>query len=369
MSIRFITPVHLYEIQETLGESQFSTVYLAWRRDKKLKIKQTLIIKVFKTHSPIPILQMESLLRARHSSHLVKALFFEQFQSQPALILEYISGVNLKQFIKNQKLDQNEVNCICSQVLSGLEELKKNGLAHGDLSLSNILIDTSGRVYLTDYGLANYEGSSLYTTKPFTAPELYTAHKPCFSSDLFSLGVLEKVLNGHFTEKELTTLESKNFILEKDLLLDPDPKNRRKKTFPFSSSAGSRLGTKVQQMLLIKSYFPPAKNNPLPLKTKERKKYHFISMMGTLLLFVFTVNPFHSYSNYTVINAPAEVLVRTQNWIHIQMSGRKGYSPLNIQVNTPGFYKMIWKNKKSKGSKYLYLKSGQTITLRDNDFP
>ena len=369
MSIRFVTPVHLYEIQETLGESQFSTVYLAWRRDKKLKIKQTLIIKVFKNHSPIPILQMESLLRARHSAHLVKALFFEQFQSQPALILEYISGINLKQLIKNQELDQNEVNCICSQVLSGLEELKKNGLAHGDLSLSNILIDTSGRVYLTDYGLANYEGSSLYTTKPFTAPELYTASKPCFSSDLFSLGVLEKILTGHFTEKELTTLENKNFILEKDPLLDLNPQNRRKKTFYFSPSVFSQLGTKVQQMLLIKSYFHPDKNKPPPLKTKERKGYHFISMIGMLMLLVFTVNPFHSYSNYTAVNAPAEVLIRTQNWIHIQMAGIKGYSPLNVRVSTPGSYKMIWKNKKSRGLKYLYLKSGQTITLRDNDFP
>lgn len=369
MSICFVTPVHLYEIQETLGESQFSTVYLAWRKDKDLKIKQTLIIKVFKKTSPIPILQMESLLRARHSSHLVKALFFEQFQSQPALILEYISGVNLKQLIKNQELEQNEINCICSQVLSGLEELKKNGLAHGDLSLSNILIDTSGRVYLTDYGLANYEGSSLYTTKPFTAPEFYKASKPCFSSDLFSLGVLEKILKGHFTEKELTTLESKNFILEEDPLLDPHPQNRRKKAFPFSPPTFAQIGTKVQQILLIKSYFHSVKSPSLPAKTKERKKYYFISMMGTLLLFVFTVNPFNSYSNYNPINIPAEVLIRTQNWMHIQMAGMKGYSPLNIRVNSPGSYKMIWKNKKSKGLKYLYLKSGQTIILRDNDFP
>ena len=173
MPHHFTSSVHTYEVQEILGESHTSLVYLAQLFDKDLKIKQPLVIKQFKQkNSPFLTLQLESLLRARYSSHLVKVLFFEKINSYPALILEYISGINLKQLMKKTKLSQNAINHLCKQILTGLEELKKNDLAHGDLSPSNILIDTKGHVYLTDYGLANYQNDNYYGKKHFIAPEL-----------------------------------------------------------------------------------------------------------------------------------------------------------------------------------------------------
>ncbi|MDE0120073.1 MAG: protein kinase [Bdellovibrionales bacterium] len=288
MLYHFASSVHTYEVQEILGESHTSLVYLAQRLDKDLKIRQALIIKQFKQkQSPLLTLQLESLLRARHSPHLVKALFFEKFRSYPALILEYICSVNLKQLMTQTKLSQNEIRGLCAQVLTGLEELKKNDLAHGDLSPSNILIDTKGQVYLTDYGLANYQNGACYGTKPFIAPEIYKGRRGCFQSDLFSLGVLEKVLKGRFTEEELASMESKHFICKEDPLLDPHPQKRNiphrygngelralplpqkkltettkskpdqnNKAFsPLSYSSCASLGNKVQQILFIKNHF------------------------------------------------------------------------------------------------------------------
>ena len=372
---RFAASAHTYEIQEVLGESHFSLVYLAQRLDKDLKIKQTLVIKQFKQKkSPFLTLQMESLLRARHSSHLVKVLSFEKFKSRPALLLEHISGVNLKQLMKHTELNQNEIACLCSQILTGLEELKKNGLAHGDLSPSNILIDTKGQVYLTDYGLANYKNNTFYGTKPFIAPELYEGGRVCFQSDLFALGVLEKILKGHFTEEELTSMESKNFIHKEDSLLNPNPQNRNKKTFPYSPNSFLSLGNKVHQILLIRNYFTQ-KHTPPPSLFSSYIKEHFrpsyrAFYMGTIFfLFLFTANPFISYGKYIPPKKPAEVLVRTQKWTHIQMAGFEGYTPINIRINKAGTYKLKWKKQNSTGLKYIYLRSGQKILLRDNDFP
>jgi len=127
MFTRFTNSAHLYKVQETLGESPSSVVYLAHRFDKKLQIRQPVVIKLFKNKdNSNPTLQMESLLRARHSSHLVKALSFESFQSRPALILEHIQGINLKQLIKNTDLSPNETACICSKVSTVMKALKKN---------------------------------------------------------------------------------------------------------------------------------------------------------------------------------------------------------------------------------------------------
>ncbi len=371
MSTRFITSAHLYEIQEILGESLSSTVYLAQRLDKKFKIKQPVVIKLFKKgNSHGSILQMESLLRARHSSHLVKVLSFERLQSHPALILEHIHGANLKQLMKNTEFTKNETAYICAKILNGLKELKTNGLAHGDLSLSNILIDTKGQVYLTDYGLANYEKNTFHSTKPFTAPELYEGKTSCFQSDLFSLGVLEKILHGNFTQETLSSLESAHFICKRDCLLDPDPQNRRKKTFPFSSTAPASLSRKVHQFLFIKHCFnrkpikTPAPSPPSKTKRHRRAPYQQLSLLGILFAFLFSTNPFLSYGKHS----SAEVLIRTEKWVHIQMNGFTGYSPMNIRINKPGTYELKWKKKDKSGWKRIHIRNGQQLILRDHDF-
>lgn len=368
MSVHFTFSSHLYEIQEVLGESPFSTVYLAQRSDKDFKIKQSVVIKLFKEKkSSLPALHIESLLRARHSFHLVKILSFEKIQSQPALILEYIPGINLKQLTEKRELNSDEINCICSQILKGLEELKNTGLAHGDLSLSNILIDTSGQVYLTDYGLGNYE-KNVYGTTPFTAPELHEGKKSCFSSDLFSLGVLEKILKGSFTDKELSYMNSKDFICQNNLLLDPSPQKRKKRNFIFSTNARLSLGEKVQQILFIKNHLKQKPKHHIN-KKQNRFPYRLVCLGGTLLVLLFTANPFVSYGKYQPSHQPGEVLIRSLKWIHIQMAGVTGYTPINIPIHKSGTYKIKWKKNNRTGVKYIYLKSGQKIVLRDNDFP
>ncbi len=376
MSTRFATSAHTYEVQEILGESCFSVVYLAQRLDKDFKISQPVVIKSFKQKkSSEALLQMESLLRARHSAHLIKVLSFEKFHSRPALILEHISGVNLRQLMKNAELSQNEIACICAQVLAGLKELKQNGLAHGDLSPSNILIDTKGRVFLTDYGLANYKNDNLYGTEPFIAPELYEGGRTGFPSDLFSLGVLEKILNGRFTEEELAEMTSKNFIQKGENLLDPSAQNRKKKTFAFSPEAFSSLGDKVHHISFIKNYFN-RKQTPSPLFALSRLKktsrfffYPVLPLGGVFALLLFTANPFISYGRYVPPTAGGEVMVRTRQWVHIQMAGLTGYTPITIPVSKAGTYKLKWKKQGQTGLKYIHLKSGQKIILRDSDFP
>ena len=367
MLTRFTFSSHTYEIQEVLRESPSSIVYLAQRSNKDFKIKQSLVIKLFKEkNSSLPILQMESLLRARHSPHLVKVMSFEKFQSLPALFLEYISGVNLKQLIEKTELNSDQVSCICSQVLAGLEELKKNSLAHGDLSLSNILIDTTGQVYLTDYGLGNYGKNILYGTQPFIAPEIHKGKKPCFSSDLFSLGVLEKILKGSFTDKELFSMKNTNFICPGHHFLSPYPQKREKKAFIFSPHARFSLGQKVSQILFIKSYIH---QKPSPFIKKSYLPRKFFYLGGLLFIFLFTANPFVSYGKYQPSYQLAEVLIRSHKWIHIQMAGFTGYTPINIPVYKSGTYKIKWKKTHQQGTKYIYLKSGQKTILRDDDFP
>ena len=100
------------------------------------------------------------------------------------------------------------VNC-----LTGLHFLHANGVIHGDIKPSNILVGTHNRVKLGDFGLArrasNEEGSLLKGTTKYMAPELLSAQFGAVgpASDLYSLGftAYELMVGKHF-ESLLPTL-------------------------------------------------------------------------------------------------------------------------------------------------------------------
>ena len=395
MPIRLFSQPHIYEIKNLLGESPLSKIYLAERFDKNLKIKQAVVLKIFiPKEYTLPRLQIESLLRSQHSPHLVKIMGFEYIQKQPTLILEYIHGVNLKQLLEETELSHEEKAYICFETLQGLKELKQIKLAHGDLSLSNILIDYTGQVRLIDYGLANYKSSHIYGTQPFIAPEINSSRKPNFLSDLFSLGVLDKILNGNFLDSELIRLKNFHFIHKNDCLLNIHANKRKEKPFLFSKNAKYTLGNKVnkilfvrQQINTIKETLPfsgrifqkipftfnrfSKKNNILPLKHLGivSKLNYFFYLSCLFLGIIFSANPFTSYGQY-IVSSPdfSEILIRTQKWVYIDLAGKKGYSPLNIAITQPGTYKIKWKTQNQIGEKKIYLTSRQKIILKDNDF-
>ena len=47
--------------------------------------------------------------------------------------------------------------CIAIEILQGIDYLHLHDMVHSDLSSPNVLIDRSGRVYVTDFGLAFQE--------------------------------------------------------------------------------------------------------------------------------------------------------------------------------------------------------------------
>ena len=297
MSIRLYSQPHTYEIQEVLGESLFSIVYLAHRFDHKLQVKQSVVIKIFKQRkSPFPKLQLQSLLYARQCPHLVKVLAFEYFQNWPALILEYVLGINLKQLLQKTPVTEEEKQYICSETLLGLTELKQAKLCHGDLSLDNILIDTRGEILLTDYGLANYADKDIYSTQPFNAPELSQTVKPNFQSDLFSLGVLEKILMNNIDENSLINMRNEHFIFSEDPLLDANAQNRKLKSFNCSPDIKILLSKKVRRILALGSLNKTACS--LPFFLQKKTSFHLIQQMATLLLYFDIVNIFRKFSNF-----------------------------------------------------------------------
>jgi eukaryotic-like serine/threonine-protein kinase len=71
------------------------------------------------------------------------------------LVMEFIEGRNLREFIKiRKKFEPAEATRLVTDVAAGLAYAFGKGICHRDLKMSNVLVSSRGRALLVDFGLA-----------------------------------------------------------------------------------------------------------------------------------------------------------------------------------------------------------------------
>ncbi len=127
---------------------------------------------------------------------------------------EYIDGQNLQCWIKeNSEPSLSKVRPIVEQMTQALRAFHRQDMVHQDLKPDNIMIDTSGRVKIIDFGSTKVAGVTEITsvinpdhpmgTLNYTAPEYMVGEPGTNRSDIFSLGVIVyEMLTGHLPYKE-----------------------------------------------------------------------------------------------------------------------------------------------------------------------
>ena len=75
------------------------------------------------------------------------------------LIMDYIDGMSLSEYVNKAKLPLRKVAKMILQIADALDYAHNMGVIHRDIKPGNILVDTSGKPLLTDFGLARQRES------------------------------------------------------------------------------------------------------------------------------------------------------------------------------------------------------------------
>ena len=114
---------------------------------------------------------------------IVKALDFFEINNTAYIVMEYLEGVTLKQYLReNERIDAEDLVELLVPLIEALDEIHSQGLIHRDISPDNIMVLPDGRIKLMDFGAArDYtefgEKSLSIVLKPgYAPPEQYQTH-------------------------------------------------------------------------------------------------------------------------------------------------------------------------------------------------
>jgi serine/threonine-protein kinase len=191
-----------YEIIREIGKGSTGIVMLAKREERyyalKLLRRELHDSQSGKEQINRFLVEAEVMAKIEHP-HVVK-IFESGFSSDgaiPYILMEYIDGGTLKDYICRDAFSFNRKIKILLQLCDALDVVHKCGVLHRDIKPANVMMQKSLSVKLSDFGIARTIDSNknmsleIIGSPSYMAPEAFLgSHHVDPRSDIFSLGVV-----------------------------------------------------------------------------------------------------------------------------------------------------------------------------------
>ena len=207
-----------------LGEGQFGTVRLGINRQTKEKVAIKILEKIKMTNfDDKKRLEKEiNILKKIHHPNIVKLFCVIETERQIFIIMEYIKGNELFQYIlMKKKLEEEEACYYFLQIINCIDYLNKLKISHRDLKAENIIIEQNTKeIRLIDFGLSNlYVNNQLLSTAcgspVYAAPEMFGVQELFYIICFVEIFLLKMYLTINYIKKYLKeNLISLNFYLK-----------------------------------------------------------------------------------------------------------------------------------------------------------
>lgn len=189
-----------YEIHELLGVGGMAYVYKAYDNIEK----RWVAIKILKEELAG---NSDFLRRFRNESKAIAVLshpnivkvydvsFGDRIQY---IVMEYIDGITLKQYIEQQgEIKWREALYFMVQILRALQHAHEKGIIHRDIKPQNIMLLEDGTIKVTDFGIARFSQAETQTMTDkaigsvhYIAPEQARGGYINDKADIYSVGVM-----------------------------------------------------------------------------------------------------------------------------------------------------------------------------------
>jgi serine/threonine protein kinase len=238
-SIQEITTEINYEMVRKIADGGMGIVYEAMQLGVGNFRKVVAIKLIREEYSTIHEFQNNFIGEARLvadliHTNIVQTYHLGQIGGQYFMVMEYVRGVNLEQFLDRHRATGKAIPAdlaafIISRIARGLTyahtKCDRDGrhlnIVHRDIGPKNVLMAYEGDVKLTDFGIAkaldlmyNEEGKVIAGKDEYLSPEQATYAITDARADLFALGiVLTELLLGRNIFRAVDRAESRRNIL------------------------------------------------------------------------------------------------------------------------------------------------------------
>lgn len=191
-----------YELQEPIGGGGMAVVY----RAVDTLLDRTVAVKMLRPQYAgddefVSRFRQEAQSAARLSHpNIVNLYDIGVSNNEYYLVMEYVDGPTLKDVIrKSAPMEVEDVIQISMQICDAIEHAHNRQIIHRDIKPHNILLNKSGQVKVTDFGIARaitgntityQQATSVLGSVHYFSPEQARGAVADVKSDIYSLGVV-----------------------------------------------------------------------------------------------------------------------------------------------------------------------------------